>query len=80
MEILTITDQVNEYLLTGLRTKWGCNIHKINTLSNNIFQKENQFELEKQIREGFLMIENDTLLLTYKGKLFADRIASDLFV
>ena len=80
VEILTIKDQVNEYLLTGLRTKWGCNILKINTLSNNIFQKENQFELEKNIREGFLMIKNDTLLLTYKGKLFADRIASDLFL
>ena len=80
VEILTMNDQVNEYLLTGLRTKWGCNILKINALSNNTFQKENQFELEKQIREGFLMIENDTLLLTYKGKLFADRIASDLFI
>ena len=80
IEILTIEDQVNEYLLTGLRSKWGCNIHKINGLSNNIFQKQNAIELEKQIREGFLLIENNTLLLTYKGKLFADRIASDLFL
>ena len=80
VEILTIQDQVNEYLLTGLRTKWGCNIQKINTLSNQAFQKQNAFELEKQIQEGFLKIENDTLLLTYKGKLFADRIASDLFL
>ncbi|MDZ7898921.1 MAG: radical SAM family heme chaperone HemW [Arcicella sp.] len=80
IEVLTFEDQVNEYLLTGLRTKWGCNIHKINELSNNLFQKQNAFELEKQIREGFLMIENDTFLLTYKGKLFADRIASDLFL
>ena len=80
IEILTIEDQVNEYLLTGLRSKWGCNIHKINTLSNNIFQKKNTVELEKQIREGFLLIESDTLLLTYKGKLFADRIASNLFL
>ena len=80
LEILTIEDQVNEYLLTGLRSKWGCNIQKINSLSNNIFQKQNTLELEKQIQEGFLVIENDTYLLTYKGKLFADRIASDLFL
>jgi oxygen-independent coproporphyrinogen-3 oxidase len=80
MEILTIEDQVNEYLLTGLRTKWGCNIQKINTLSNKLFQKHNELELEKQIQRGFLKIENDTLLLTYKGKLLADRIASDLFL
>ena len=80
IEILTIEDQVNEYLLTGLRSKWGCDIHKINTLSNQLFQKQNASELEKQIREGFLIIENNTLLLTYRGKLFADRIASDLFL
>ena len=80
VEFLTVQDQVNEYLLTGLRTKWGCNIQKINELSSNLFQKQNAFELEKQIREGFLMIENETLLLTHKGKLFADRIASDLFL
>jgi oxygen-independent coproporphyrinogen III oxidase len=80
VEILTKNDQVNEYLLTGLRSKWGCNIQKINALSNQLFQKQNAIELDKQIREGFLMIENDTLLLTYQGKLFADRIASDLFL
>jgi oxygen-independent coproporphyrinogen III oxidase len=80
VEILTLEDQVNEYLLTGLRSKWGCNIQKINALSNQLFQQQNASELEKQIREGFLMIENDTLLLTYQGKLFADRIASDLFL
>jgi oxygen-independent coproporphyrinogen III oxidase len=80
VEFLTTEDQVNEYLLTGLRSKWGCDIQKINLLSNQLFQKQNALELEKQIREGFLMIENDTLLLTYKGKLFADRIASDLFL
>ena len=80
VEILSVNDRINEYLLTGLRTKWGCNIQKINELSNHLFQKQNALELGKQIREGFLMIENDTLLLTYKGKLFADRIASDLFI
>jgi oxygen-independent coproporphyrinogen III oxidase len=80
VEILSIEDQVNEYLLTGLRSKWGCNVQKINELSNQLFQKQNASKLAKQIREGFLKIENDTLLLTYKGKLFADRIASDLFL
>ncbi len=80
IEILSLEDKVNEYLLIGLRTKWGCNIQKINTLSNDLFQKQNATELAKQIREGYLIIENDTLLLTYKGKLFADRIASDLFL
>jgi oxygen-independent coproporphyrinogen III oxidase len=80
VETLSFEDRINEYLLIGLRTKWGCNIQKINELSRNQFQQKNAFELEKQIREGFLKIEDGTLLLTYKGKLFADRIASDLFL
>ena len=80
VEFLTDRDRVNEYLLTGLRTKWGCDIQKINQLSNNLFRNQNNFEIEKQIREGFLIIENETLLLTHKGKLFADRVASDLFL
>lgn len=79
IEILSFEDKVNEYLLIGLRTKWGCNIQKINQLSNTNFLKMNEKMIGNQVSEGFIVIENDTLLLTPKGKLFADRIASDLF-
>jgi oxygen-independent coproporphyrinogen-3 oxidase len=80
VETLTFEDKLNEYLLIGLRTKWGCNIQKINELSKSNFLETNAIFLERQLSEGFLLIENNTLLLTSKGKLFADRIASDLFL
>jgi oxygen-independent coproporphyrinogen III oxidase len=80
IEILSPEDKINEYLLTGLRTKWGCNIQKINTLSNNTFFSANQKTLDRQLSEGFITLQNDILLLSPKGKLFADRIASDLFL
>ncbi len=80
IEILSLEDRVNEYLLIGLRTKWGCNIQKINQLSKVNFMEINKSIIQNQLSEGFVIIENDTLLLTSKGKLFADRIASDLFM
>ncbi|MEA5404545.1 radical SAM family heme chaperone HemW [Arcicella sp. DC2W] len=79
IEILTKEDRINEYLLTGLRTKWGCELKKLNQLSENDFLEFNQDILKNQLSEGFLQIENGTLLITEKGKLFVDRIASDLF-
>lgn len=80
IEILSLEDKVNEYLLTGLRTKWGCNIHKINQLSNINFIEANKKIINNQLSDDFILIENETIKLTSKGKLFADRIASDLFM
>lgn len=80
IEILSKEDQVNEYLLTGLRTKWGCNLNKLNQILEDDFIKMNKIVLGNQMDEGFLKIDNGVLLITAKGKLFADRIASDLFI
>jgi oxygen-independent coproporphyrinogen-3 oxidase len=32
VEVLSVADQVNEYILTSLRTKWGCNLKEITYL------------------------------------------------
>ncbi|HLL94961.1 MAG TPA: radical SAM family heme chaperone HemW, partial [Spirosoma sp.] len=37
IETLTTADQVNDYLLTGLRTQWGCSIAELNTLLGDDF-------------------------------------------
>jgi oxygen-independent coproporphyrinogen-3 oxidase len=80
IETLSAEDQVNEYLLTGLRTKWGCSLEKLNQYSGRDFRQWYEQALNVQISEGFLKIENNVLLITPKGKLFVDRIASDLFL
>ncbi len=80
IEILSSADQVNEYLLTGLRTKWGCDISTLNKLSDNGFEIQNRAEISMMAQKGWLFIDNGTILLTHAGKLFADRIASDLFL
>ncbi|HKC67103.1 MAG TPA: radical SAM family heme chaperone HemW [Bacteroidia bacterium] len=78
-EILTANDKYNEYILTRLRTEWGCDVLEI----QNDFGKKyyayflSQLELYKQ--KNFVEIKQNTITLTKQGKHFADGIASDLF-
>ena len=80
VEILSAADQTNEYLLTGLRTKWGVELGKLEELSEGAFQWRENRELQAMTRKGWVREESGILLLTEAGKLFADRIASDLFI
>lgn len=80
IETLTIADRVNEYLLTGLRTQWGCSLTQLNTLLGGNFVQQQAGELTNLVGRGWLGQEGDRLLLTKAGKLFADRVAASLFV
>jgi oxygen-independent coproporphyrinogen-3 oxidase len=78
-EVLTISQQYNEYILTSLRTMWGVDLAKINNKFGGNYLK---YLLESSsIHEKSENIENQNgiLKLTQKGKLLADRITSDLF-
>ncbi|GAB3804421.1 radical SAM family heme chaperone HemW [Spirosoma humi] len=80
VETLTIADQVNEYLLTGLRTRWGCSLHELNALLASDFAEKQARDLAAMYATGWLSRTDDHLLLTPAGKLFADRVAATLFV
>lgn len=80
VEVLSAADQTNEYLLTGLRTKWGCKIVVLDVLSASDFQRALNPELSSLYKKGWLEIKDGTILLTQAGKLFADRVASELFI
>lgn len=79
-EVLTIQNRFNEYVMTGLRTMWGCNLNYI----EKEFGIENRNKLNENAKSFFdrkLMTEkNGTLFLTKQGKLFADGISSELFL
>ena len=79
-EVLTHADQVNEYLLTGLRTIWGCNVPELDSLLGTSFVARQAREIERLQQAGWLVYEENVLKLSESGKLFADRVASDLFV
>lgn len=80
VEVLSITDRYNEYIMTGLRTIWGVSFQKV----LNDFGQEYLDYLHRQARkfieDGLLAIEGDILRTTSKGKFLADGIASDLFL
>jgi len=80
IEMLSWKDKLNEYLLTGLRTKWGCKWKKINNLSKINFSEYQSKILEKYKNQKMLMFDDEKIYLTEKGKFFADQIASDLFM
>ncbi len=80
VEQLTRADQVNEYLLTGLRTQWGCSITELDTLLMSDFAQKQADDLAAMYATGWLTRTDDRLLLTPAGKLFADRVAATLFI
>lgn len=79
-EILSETQKLNEYIMTSLRTKWGCDLNKIESAFGSNFSKKIKTNANAFFEKGWLTIDTETLLLTKKGKLFADRIAAELFL
>lgn len=79
MEILDASTQYNEYIMTGLRTKWGCSLERIRQFGDN-FEAFFRKEITKKIKEGLIIKKNNIYTLTPEGKHFADKIASDLMM
>ena len=79
-EVLTDAQKYNEYVMTSLRTMWGCDLRKI----NDELQMTNDELIRKRadafVQEGLLTEKSGVYFLTDEGKLFADGIASELFL
>ncbi|WP_044210963.1 radical SAM family heme chaperone HemW [Flammeovirga sp. OC4] len=80
VEHLTREDGINEYLLTTLRTSWGCDTEHLKNIYQFDLKEEKKKELEKMNDAGWLVWKENKLILSSSGKLFADQIASDLFL
>ncbi|MEP7170235.1 MAG: radical SAM family heme chaperone HemW, partial [Bacteroidota bacterium] len=78
-EELTTANKYNEYVLTSLRTKWGTSVKKIRTDFGDEFENHFLHILNKFKDDNFLIEKENVFYLSEKGKLFADKIASELF-
>lgn len=78
-EHLTMYEQYNEYVLTSLRTIWGCDIREIEAIAPHCKQF---FEAQSMVwlLEGKMQRKNNIFTLTQEGKLIADFIAAELFL
>lgn len=79
-EILTENNRFNEYILTSLRTIWGVNLDYLNTHFNADFISTFKKGVSEFIKDENIILKDNAYILTNKGKLLADKIASDLFV
>lgn len=79
VEVLTLSDKYNEYVMTSLRTIWGVSLefvlNNFGKLYLDYFTKKSQNFLE----ENLLLKENNLITTTAKGIFLVDGIASELF-
>lgn len=76
-EKLSWSDQVNEFIMLGLRTMWGVDLNKLQRLHGHEIE---EYDIDRFVQQGLLSNTNSHLVLTREGKAFADQIASELFV
>lgn len=92
IEMLSTTQQLNEYIMTALRTDMGISLERL-----KIFTGEAVADLEKKqpasidlsaqllekaskfLKSGLAIQHGEKIILTREGKLLADGIAADLF-
>lgn len=84
---LTETEQLspeqscNEYIMTSLRTIWGCDLCRIEAEWGAAAAARVKKSSAPFLEKGWLLMKSNTLLLlSREGKLFADHIAAALFV
>jgi oxygen-independent coproporphyrinogen-3 oxidase len=77
-EILSETNRLNEYIMTSLRTMWGLDLHKLNTIAA-ASADELLIAAETFFDKDWLTKKDNIIYLTSTGKLYADHIASELF-
>jgi oxygen-independent coproporphyrinogen-3 oxidase len=77
-EILSESDRLNEYIMTSLRTMWGLELSRLDTIAAGapavLLISAQRFFGKEWIRE-----DQGIIYLTQTGKLYADHIASELF-
>lgn len=76
VETLSLEDQYNELILTGLRTIWGVQLDKLPTQLQQQFQEDIQQFIDTQ----HIQKTNKNYILTNKGRLISDYISSQLFL
>ena len=79
-EVLSRADRINEHIMTGLRTKWGCNLAWLQREFGYDLWSEQKAYIERLIADKKAILEDHHLLLTRDGKFLADGIAADFFV
>lgn len=79
-EELTLSDRYNEYIMTGLRTRWGVDSMHIYQEFGSVFQENLILKIQPFIEQNLVTRKETTYTLTESGMLLTDFITSSLFV
>jgi len=79
-EVLSTIDKFNEMVMFGLRTSKGISFTDIENEFGSIYKNKLINNSQNHIANELLLIKNDFLYITRKGKFLSDGIASDLFM
>ena len=79
-EVLSQQDKFNEYIMTGLRTKYGVSLDKIKSEFGEVFYDYILGQAKKPMANKLLIREDNVLKVSESGKFLCDGIASSLFL
>ncbi|MFV0330480.1 MAG: radical SAM family heme chaperone HemW [Dysgonomonas sp.] len=78
VEVLDTNTRYNDFILTGMRTKWGVNLKELEDQFGMGMKNYCIKNVQKYINQGFVHQENNVLKLTRTGIFISDGIMSDL--
>lgn len=79
-EYLTPENRINEYIMTSLRTSKGLSLGLIAERFGSDYYQSIRKGIEELSDKNWLEITDQKVILSLEGKLFADHIASELFI
>ena len=79
-ETLSMNDRFNEYIMTSLRTIWGTSTTYIEHQFGTDYLEQVQSIVRKLLYSGEIILTDNRITLSEKGKLVADKVAAQLFV
>jgi oxygen-independent coproporphyrinogen-3 oxidase len=79
IEALTGLQELNEYIMTSLRTSDGIDLAKIQLLGGAACLKKIKDVAAKYVETSKIELKENHFILTNQGKFFADGIAADFF-
>lgn len=80
IEHLTTENRINEYIMTALRTSKGIDLDLVSQRFHSDYSLQIRESLKPFLDKEWALITGQTVTLSQAGKLFADHIASGLFV
>ena len=78
IEVLDENTRYNDFILTGMRTKWGVNLSDLESLFGPKMKAFCLKNARKYLDQGFLTEKDNILKLTRQGIFISDGIMSDL--